>query len=116
MRTFFGKYKNGKFVYSDQTESLKAQLISILNTPLGSRFYAPSYGSHLCEYRFSIINYFTITTIGQAIKDAIRLMNGVTLSNIRYSLINNKLSFDIDLIYASDRVSINLTVVDGIAS
>ena len=51
MRTFFGKYSDGSFVYSEQNDALKAQLISILNTPVGSRFYAPTYGSHLNEYR-----------------------------------------------------------------
>ena len=60
MKTFTGQYSNGNFVYSNDTEAIRAQLISILNTPLGSRFYYPSYGSRLNDYRFDVINYFTI--------------------------------------------------------
>jgi phage baseplate assembly protein W len=115
MKTFFGKYENGNFTYSEQNESLKAQLISILNTPIGSRFYAPSYGSRLNEYRFSILNYFTINIIGQTIKDAIQFMEGVTLLKIEYSLNKNDLLFNIELMYMSDVVTINLTVADGVA-
>ena len=67
MKTFTGQYSNGNFVYSNDTEAIRAQLISILNTPLGSRFYYPSYGSRLNDYRFDVINYFTINMIAQAI-------------------------------------------------
>jgi phage baseplate assembly protein W len=117
MRTFFGKYSDGSFVYSEQNDALKAQLISILNTPVGSRFYAPTYGSHLNEYRFSIINYFTINMIGQCITDAVRFMNGVTLSKIEYALgEDNDLLFSLELVYMSDVVTINLKVADGVAS
>lgn len=116
MKTFFGKYENGSFVYSEHSEAIKAQLISILNTPIGSRFYAPTYGSVLNEYRFSILNYFTINMIGQAIKDAIQLMSGVTLQNIEFSLVNNKLYFTVDLLHLSEIVRVNLTISDGVAS
>ena len=116
MKTFFGKYENGSFVYSNDTETLRAQLISILNTPAGSRFYAPTYGSHLREYRFSVLNYYTINMIGQEIKEAIHLMDGVTLSKIQYTLNGNKLVFAIELTRLSERIAINLTVADGVAS
>lgn len=116
MKTFFGKYQNGNFVYSDKNESIRAQLISILNTPVGSRFYAPTYGSHLREYRFSTLNYYTINMIGQAVKEAIALMSNVTLSKMEYILSGNKLTFDIELIVASDNVRVTLSVADGVAS
>lgn len=116
MKTFFGKYKNGNFVYSDQNEAIKAQLVSILNTPIGERFYAPTYGSSLNEFRFSVLNYYTINMIGQTIKDAIQLMNGITLQNIEFSLVKNTLYFAIDLIYLSEIVRVNLKISDGVAS
>ena len=116
MKTFFGKYENGSFVYSSDTEALRAQLISILNTPAGSRFYAPTYGSHLREYRFSILNYYTINMIGQEIKEAIQHMRGVTLSKIGYALDGNRLLFSIELNRLSERIKINLSVSDGVAS
>ena len=55
MKTFTGQYSNGNFVYSNDTEAIRAQLISILNTPLGSRFYYPSDGSRLKDHRFDVI-------------------------------------------------------------
>ena len=116
MMTFAGEYNGTNFVYSGDTEAIKMQLVSILNTPIGSRFYAPSYGSNIRNYRFSILNYFTINMIGQEIKNAIQFMSGVTLANISYTLDNNALKFDIDLYYLSEVVRINLTVVDGVAS
>lgn len=116
MRTFAGKYVNDNFVYSDDNETLRMQLISILNVPLGSRWYMPSYGSRLNEYRFSIINYFTIQMIGQEIKNAIALMNGISLSKITYDVYDNKLVFNIELNRLSEKISINISVVDGVAS
>lgn len=116
MKTFVGQYKNGSFVYSGHNDAIKAQLISILNTPMGSRFYAPSYGSHLNEYRFSILNYFTINMIAQEIKNAIQFMGGVTLASMNYFLKNNQLHFIVELAYLSEIVRVELKVVDGVAS
>ena len=116
MITFVGKYENNNFKYSDDVEAIKMQLVSILNTPIGTRFYAPTYGSNIRNYRFSILNYFTISMIGQEIKNAIQFMSGVTLANISYEVDNNKLLFTIDLYYLSEIVRVNLTVVDGVAS
>lgn len=116
MRTFTGKYKNGSYVFSYDNDTLRAQLLSILNTPIGSRFYAPSYGSRLNSFRFSILNYFTIQMIGQEIKDAISLMSGVSLKSINYIVEDNVLNFTIELNRMSEIVRINLTVVDGVVS
>ena len=116
MQTFTGKFVNRNFVLSDDTEALKAQLVSILSTPFGARYYYPSYGSHLNEYRFSVLNYFTINMIGQEIKNAIALMNGVSLSKISYYLENNNLHFNIELNRMSEKIKINLSIVDGVAS
>lgn len=115
MKTFIGKYSNGNFVYSGDVESIRAQLISILNTPLGSRFYYPSYGSRLNEFRFSILNYYTINMIGQEIKNAIALMSGITLVRIGYYVNNNKLYFNIELSRMAENIKLNLSVVDGVA-
>lgn len=115
MKTFTGQYSNGNFVYSNDTEAIRAQLISILNTPLGSRFYYPSYGSRLNDYRFDVINYFTINMIAQEIKNAILLLDGVTLSNIEYHVYNDRLYFDIELTRLSEKISLNLSVTDGVA-
>jgi phage baseplate assembly protein W len=116
MITFAGKYENDNFVYSEDAEVIKMQLVSILNTPLGSRFYAPTYGSNIRNYRFSILNYFTINMIGQEVKNAIQHLSGVTIANITYTVDNNKLIFYIDLNYMTNKVRINLTIVDGVAS
>lgn len=116
MKTFIGKYFNNNFVLSSDSDVIKSELISILNTPIGSRFYYPSYGSRLNEFRFSIINYFTINLIGQEIKNAINLIDGVTLSSIDYYVENNKLYFNIVLNKLSNKVKVNLSVVDGVAS
>ncbi len=116
MRTFTGKYINENFAYSDDNEAIRAQLISILNTPIGSRFYYPSYGSRLNEFKFSIINYFTINMIGQEIKNAVALMGGISLNKISYDVYDNKLVFNVELKRLSEKISINLSVVDGVAS
>lgn len=116
MKTFIGKYSNGNFVLSEGNDVLKAELISILNTPLGARFYYPSYGSHLSEYRFSVLNYFTINMIGQEIKNAVALLDGVTLTSIDYYVSNNQLQFNIVLNRNSENIKVNLSVVDGVAS
>lgn len=116
MKTFIGSYKNNNFIYSSDNEVIKAQLISILNTPIGSRFYYPSYGSRLNEYRFSILNYFTINIIAQEVKNAIELLSGVSLTSLTYDIYKNKINFNIELERMSDTVRINLTVIDGVAS
>lgn len=115
MRTFTGNYSNRNFQYSGDNEALRAQLISILNTPKGSRFYYPSYGSHLNEYKFSVLNHFSINMIGQEIKTAITLIDGVKLSAISYSIVDNTLYFTIDLNKMSNTIRLRLSVVDGVA-
>lgn len=115
MRTFFGDYKNKNFVYSNKNDAIRAQLISILNTQKGSRFYYPNYGSDLNQYRFGIINYFTIQMIGQCVKDAISLLDGVSIINIRYSVEKDHLKFYIDLNCNSDNVTVHLSIANGVA-
>ena len=115
MKTFIGDFKDKNYVYSSDTESLRAQLISILNEPFGSRWYYPSYGTRLNEYRFSVMNYFTINMIGQEIKNAISLMSGVRLSKISYYLENNQLHFSRDLLRQSEIIKIGISVSDGVA-
>lgn len=116
MKTFSGKFSGKNFVYSDDIESIRMQLVSILNTPIGSRFYAPSYGSNLNNYRFAVLNYFTINIIGQEIKNAINLISGVTLAGISYYVKENTLYFNIELNRLSNIVKVNLSIVDGVAS
>lgn len=115
MKTFTGKYANTNFIYSDDNDALRMQLISILNTPKGSRFYYPSYGSHINEYRFEILNYFTINMIGQEIKDAVSLIDGVELESIEYIVYNNRLDFNISLSRMSNIINIKVSVADGAA-
>lgn len=115
MKTFIGDFKDKNFIYSSDTEALRAQLISILNTPFGSRWYYPTYGTRLNEYRFSVMNYFTINMIGQEIKNAVALIGGVKLSKISYYLEDNQLHFNVDLVKQLETVSINLSVSDGVA-
>lgn len=116
MRTFTGTYSNGNYTFSSDSEAIKAQLISILNTPLGSRFYYPSYGSTLNTYNFSVLNYFTINIIGQEVKRVIDLIDGVTLSAINYTIVGNTLQFNIELVRMSQNIKIRLSVTDGVAS
>ena len=115
MRTFIGDFKNKNYIYSNDTDALRAQLISILNTPFGSRWYYPTYGSHLNEYRFSVLNYFTINMIGQEIKNAVSLIGGVRLSKMSYYLKDNQLYFNINLIRQSEIIEIRLSVSNGVA-
>ena len=116
MRTFTGNYSNKSFQYSGDNEALRAQLISILNTPIGTRFYYPSYGSHLNEYRFNVLNHYSINMIAQEIKNAIALIDGITLSAISYSISGNNLYFTIDLNKTSNIIRFTISVVDGVAS
>ena len=116
MKTFVGDYKNGNFIMSGDESVLKSQLVSILNTPVGSRFYYPSYGSHLSEFRFSIINYFTINLISQEIKSAVDLLDGVVCNSIQYYIKDDTLHFNIYLSRQSNYYRINLSVTDGVAS
>lgn len=116
MLTFAGKYSNGNYIYSGDNDSLKMQLISILNTPLGSRFYYPSYGSRLNEFRFSIYNYFSVNMIAQEVKNAVELLDGVSLSGISYYIEDNILYFDIELSRMSETIKLNISVTDGVAS
>lgn len=116
MKTFSGKFLGRNFVYSSDNEAIRMQLISILNTPLGSRFYYPSYGSTLNNFRFSVLNYFTINMIGQEIKRAVSLIDGVSLASIGYSVKENTIYFDIALNRMSEIVKLKLSVTDGVAS
>lgn len=116
MKTFTGKYTNKNFQYSSDNEVLRAQLISILNTPIGSRFYYPSYGSKLSEYKFTILNHFSINMISQEIKNAVDLIDGVTLSAISYNVIDNSIYFTVDLEKLSNTIKVVLSVTDGVAS
>lgn len=116
MKTFVGEYRNGNYVLSGDDEVLRAQLISILNTEKGTRFYYPSYGSNLRDFRFSVLNYFTINMIGQEVKSAIDLLNGVKLSSIDYQIDGNSIKFNISLTRMSTRLNINISVADGVAS
>lgn len=114
MITFAGEYKDNNYILSDDKNAIKMQLLSILNTPLGTRFYSPNYGSNIRKYRFSILNYFTINMIGQEIKNAISLMSGVTLASIDYSVDENKLTFEVELAYLSTNIRVDLTYLDGV--
>lgn len=117
MKTFIGEYKNGSYIMSGDDEVLRAQLVTILNTPIGSRFYYPSFGSNLKNLRFSVLNYYTINIITQTIKDAVDLIDGVKLAGISYSLSNNNtIQYIIDLDRLSTKYRINLSVSDGVAS
>lgn len=116
MQTFSGKYAGRNFVYSNDIEAIRMQLVSILNTPKGTRFYYPSYGSNLNTFRFSILNYFTINMIGQEVKDAVDLIDGVSLSGIGYYIKDNTIYFDIVLNRLSEKVKVNISVKDGVAS
>lgn len=115
MKTFVGEYKNGNFSYSGDIDSIRMQLISILNTPLGSRFYFPSYGSKISDYRFNVINYFTINMIGQEIKRVVDLIDGVSLTDIQYNVQDNTIIFDMSLSRLSDIIKIRVSVSDGVA-
>ena len=53
--------------------------------------------------------------IAQEIKNAILLLDGVTLSNIEYHVYNDRLYFDIELTRMSEKISLNLSVSDGVA-
>lgn len=55
MKTFAGEYSGNNFTFSDDAAAIRMQLISILNTPLGSRYYYPDYGSRINEYRFTTL-------------------------------------------------------------
>ena len=116
MKTFSGKFLGKNFVYSDDNEAIRMQLVSILNTPVGSRFYYPSYGSRLNEFRFSVLNYFTVNMIGEEIKSAVNLINGVSLAGISYYITDNNLYFVVDLNRNSEKVRVSLSVKDGVAS
>lgn len=116
MQTFTGQYNGRNFILSGDTEAIRAQLISILNTPKGSRFYYPEYGSNLNRYRFSVLNQFNIEAIGDTIKDAVDLIEGVTLTAISYTILNNNLYFNIELNRLTEKISIRISVVDGVAS
>lgn len=116
MKTFTGKYANKSFQYSTDNEAFRAQLISILNTPVGSRFYYPDYGSNLNDFRFSILNHFSINMIAQEVKRAITLIDGVELKAISYSISGNNLYFTVDLEKLSSVTRVALTITDGVAS
>lgn len=116
MQTFTGQYSGRNFVYSDDLEAIRLQLVSILNTPIGSRFYYPSYGSNLRSYRFSVLNYFTINMLSQEIKNAVDFIDGVTLAGIGYYIKDNTINFEITLNRLSENVKVNIAVTDGVAS
>lgn len=117
MKTFTGKYSNGNFVLSNDNEVLRAELVSILNTRLGTRWYYPTYGSSLSDLKFEILNFYTLNLVSQEIKTAVGLIDGVSLSGISYSIGKNKeLVFSIDLVKNSTMFKVSLSVVDGVAS
>lgn len=117
MESFTGEYSHNNFVLSSDNEVLKAELVSILNTPIGSRFYYPTYGSNLNQMRFNILNYFTINMIGQEVKSVIDLLDGVTLNGISYYISsNNTVNFVLDLSKYSENYKVSLSVSDGVAS
>jgi hypothetical protein len=53
--------------------------------------------------------------IGQEVKEAINMMSGVTLSAISYTVNDNSIIFNIDLIQNSDTVRFSLAITDGVA-
>jgi phage baseplate assembly protein W len=116
MESFTGKYTRNGFILSSDKDVLKAELVSILNTPIGSRFYYPTYGSNLNQLRFSILNHFTVNMIGQEVKSAIELLDGVTLNGISYYISNNTVNFVLDLSKYSENYKVSLSVSDGVAS
>lgn len=116
MQTFIGEYSDKNYIYSGDNAVLKSQLLSILNTPVGSRFYYPEYGSNLYKYKFSVINYFTVNVIGQEIKNAVDMISDVSLSNITYNVNGTTLTFNVDLKKTSNIFRVNIKVEDGVAS
>lgn len=117
MKTFTGKYVNGNFVLSSDNEVLRAELVSILNTRLGTRWYYPTYGSSLREFKYDILNFYSLNLITQEIKTAISLIEGVKLVGISYIIGSNKeIIFSIDLNRDSTTFKVSLSVQDGVAS
>lgn len=117
MKTFTGQYRNGSFVLSGDNEVLRAELVSILNTRLGTRWYYPTYGSSLSDLKFEVLNYYTLNLITQEIKTAVSLIGGISLVGISYKIDNSKgLIFSIDLNKDSTIFKVTLSVLDGVAS
>lgn len=117
MKTFTGKYVNGNFVLSSDNEVLRAELVSILNTRLGTRWYYPTYGSSLRDLKYEILNFYSLNLITQEIKTAVGLIEGVKLVGISYKIGENKeLIFSINLTKNSTTFKVTLSVLDGVAS
>ena len=117
MKTFTGKYNNGNFTYSSDTENIRIQLLSILNTPLNSRYYYPDFGSNINEYRFNVLNHFSINIIGSEIKRAVSLIDGITLTDISYTVEDTgELVFSLELTKLSNIIRFSISIHDGVVS
>lgn len=116
MKTFAGIYSGNNYVFSNEAESLRVQLLSILNTPRGSRYYYPDYGSNLNMYRFNVLNHYSINLISTEIKRAISLIDGLTLTDISYDIEDdNTLSFTLEVVRQSSTSKFSISVSDGVA-
>lgn len=76
---------DGKFLELTQTddEEIRADLVHLILTRKGSRYFLPSFGTRLYEFIFEPMDGPTFSDIQSEIKDAVdEFMPGITLNEI----------------------------------
>jgi phage baseplate assembly protein W len=105
--------KNKAFQMNSVTkEALSSNLILLLLTKKGERYYEPNYGTNLIQYIFEPKDTLTITEIEAELKDTVKtFIPEVTISNVEIfnqfddngiEIKENELRVHIDFVYTEN--------------
>ena len=85
-----------------ESQEIKADLIHLLLTRKGSRYFLPSFGTRLYEFIFEPFDGLTFNAIESDIRDAVaQFMPNLLLNNITIIPLDPKEEFDLDTNQAS---------------
>ena len=80
-----------------ESQEIKADLIHLLLTRKGSRYFLPSFGTRLYEFIFEPFDGLTFNAIESDIRDAVsQFMPNLLLNNITIAPLDPKEEFDLD--------------------
>jgi phage baseplate assembly protein W len=85
-----------------ESQEIKADLIHLLLTRKGSRYFLPSFGTRLYEFIFEPFDGLTFNAIESDIRDAVaQFMPNLLLNNITITPLDPQEEFDLDTNQAS---------------
>ena len=87
--------------------SIKQALLTIVNTPIGSRLFEPEFGCDLRRFLFEPLDEQTKTDIRETVEGAIgRFEPRITILSVSVTTLTNPDGYNIEVIYRLKQVNI----------